>query len=207
NDMKTTLFTRSLSSHLADMKKLAPVIRKLAQLVKEFSEEFTRRKTEQAIVDFADLEHYCLRLLVDESSTSKQIVPSFVAKQFQEKFSEVLVDEYQDTNLVQETILQLVSQSAGRGNLFMVGDVKQSIYGFRHAEPALFIKKYHEFQKDASNGLRIDLAKNFRSRQNVLTGTNFIFRQILDEDVGEIAYDADAELIYGNKTYDDFVSQ
>src|SRR5690625_5332405 len=86
--------------------------------------------------------------------------------------------------------------------MFMVGDVKQSIYRFRHAEPSLFIKKYHEFAKETSSGERIELARNFRSREHVLTATNYIFRQILDEHVGEINYDKEAELVYANKMYD-----
>lgn len=202
-DMKKTWFNRNLESHMEDMRELSPIIRQLTELVKAFGRSYAARKREKALVDFSDLEHFCLQLLVDESSTVEQIVPSQVAIQFQKQFTEVLVDEYQDTNLVQETILTLISDRSGEGNMFMVGDVKQSIYRFRHAEPSLFIEKYKRFAKEDVPGKRIDLASNFRSREHVLTGTNYIFRQILDEELGEINYDSDAELIYGNRMYDD----
>ncbi|PAV29247.1 helicase-exonuclease AddAB subunit AddA [Virgibacillus profundi] len=201
--MKKDWFSRNLTSHVDDMRELAPVIKQLTELVKQFKARFTEQKREKAIVDFSDLEHYCLKLLVDETSTMDQPIPSKVANQFKKQFSELLVDEYQDTNLVQETILTLISDQAGSGNMFMVGDVKQSIYRFRHAEPSLFIQKYKHFASEENTAKRIDLASNFRSREHVLTGANYIFRQILDEELGEINYDENAELIYGNKMYDD----
>lgn len=203
NEMKQSWFTRNLTSHVTDMQKLAPVIKQLTELVKEFKQRFTEQKQEKAIVDFSDLEHYCLELLLDESSQSEQLISSRVSNDFKSQFAEVLVDEYQDTNLVQETILQLISDQQGPGNMFMVGDVKQSIYRFRHAEPALFIDKYKRYAEPESPAKRIDLASNFRSRKQVLTGTNYIFRQILDEELGEITYDQDAELIYANHMYDE----
>ncbi|MYL42787.1 helicase-exonuclease AddAB subunit AddA [Virgibacillus salexigens] len=205
NDMKQEWFSRDLTSHVEDMQEMTPVIKKLVELVKEFKQHFIDEKRERAMVDFTDLEHYCLQLLIDETNgfDFKSPVPSKVAKGFQQQFSELLIDEYQDTNLVQETILQLISDQVGSGNRFMVGDVKQSIYRFRHAEPTLFIGKYKRFQQMNHPGKRIDLARNFRSRAPVLTGTNYIFRQILDETLGEISYDENAELIYGNKMYDE----
>ena len=203
NSMKDSWFKRNLSGHIADMRELAPVIKHLTGLVKQFRSRFAEHKKEKAIVDFSDFEHFCLALLVDESSDLDDPKPSSVARHFQEQFREVLVDEYQDTNLVQETILQLISDQTGPGNMFMVGDVKQSIYRFRHAEPSLFIEKYKRYREADSQGKRIDLASNFRSREHVLTGANYIFRQILDEALGEINYDTNAELIYGNKMYDE----
>lgn len=202
NELKDKWFNRDLTSHIEDMHELAPVIRQLAELVKQFKGKFTEQKREKGVVDFSDLEHFCLQLLADETSTVENPVPTNVAKQFQEQFSELLVDEYQDVNLVQETILSLISDQIGAGNKFMVGDVKQSIYRFRHAEPTLFIDKYKRFADVSAVGQRIDLARNFRSREHVLSGANYIFRQILDEELGEINYDADAELIYANKMYD-----
>ncbi|MFG6116224.1 helicase-exonuclease AddAB subunit AddA [Halobacillus sp. MO56] len=206
NDMAGEWFTRSLTGHLDDMKELHPVIVQLVKLVKDFRDRYTRLKREKAIVDFSDLEHYCLDVLRDDSSTADNLVPSNVAFDFQEKFSEVLVDEYQDTNLVQETLLLLLTGGDRGGNLFMVGDVKQSIYRFRHAEPTLFLNKYQQFKFDDHPGERIDLARNFRSRKQVLAATNYIFRQILDEEVGEMNYDPDAELIYSNTIYDELTS-
>ena len=202
NDMKSNLFSRDLSSHVDDMRELAPIIRQLAVLVKQFKTMFTEQKREKAIVDFSDLEHYCLALLVDDSSTYEQMNPSSVATEYKKQFSELLVDEYQDTNLVQETIITLLSDQIGAGNMFMVGDVKQSIYGFRHAEPSLFIEKHKQFSDVSHPAQRIDLARNFRSRKQVLIGANYIFRQILDEELGEIDYEQEAELIYANKMYD-----
>ncbi|GAB3790030.1 helicase-exonuclease AddAB subunit AddA [Virgibacillus kimchii] len=203
NKMKDQWFKRNLSSHVEDMQEMAPVVEKLTSLVKTFKDQFTSMKKEKAIVDFSDLEHYCLELFLDDSATSDKLVPSKVARYYRDKFSELLIDEYQDTNLVQETLLTLISDRSGPGNMFMVGDVKQSIYRFRHAEPNLFIQKYRSFAEAASPAERIDLARNFRSREHVLTGANYIFRQILDQELGEIDYDEDAELIYGNKTYDE----
>ncbi|WP_188455251.1 helicase-exonuclease AddAB subunit AddA [Virgibacillus oceani] len=202
NDMKKGWFTRDLASHIEDMRELAPVIKQLTEIVKEFKARFTDQKREKAIVDFSDLEHYCLQLLIDTSSTADSPVPSDVALHYKKQFTELLVDEYQDTNLVQETILRLISDQTGPGNMFMVGDVKQSIYRFRHAEPSLFIQKYKRFALEEHQAKRIDLASNFRSREQVLIGANYIFRQILDEDLGEINYDKDAELIYANSMYD-----
>ncbi|MFD1361015.1 helicase-exonuclease AddAB subunit AddA [Lentibacillus salinarum] len=202
NTMKEEWFSRNLENHIADMQELAPLVRQLTELVKQFKARFTEQKRERAMVDFSDLEHYCLQLLMDEASEEKTVKPSNVAVNLRAQFTELLIDEYQDTNLVQETILALISDQEGPGNRFMVGDVKQSIYRFRHAEPSLFIDKYKRFASDALSARRIDLASNFRSREHILTGTNYVFRQILDEDLGEISYDADAELIYANNRYD-----
>ncbi|GAA0438130.1 helicase-exonuclease AddAB subunit AddA [Lentibacillus halophilus] len=202
NDMKEKWFSRNLSNHISDMQELAPVISHLAELVKQFRTRFTEQKRERAVVDFSDLEHYCMQLLMDPTSQPGYVQPSNVAWNLHEQFTELLVDEYQDTNLVQETILSLISDQQGSGNMFMVGDVKQSIYRFRHAEPSLFIKKYKRFADAASLAGRIDLSSNFRSREDVLNGVNFVFRQILDEHVGEIDYNRDSELMYGNDRYD-----
>ncbi|KGP72122.1 helicase-exonuclease AddAB subunit AddA [Pontibacillus yanchengensis] len=199
-------FSRSLPAYLQDMESLAPVVEQLMTLVKDFHRRFQQKKKEQALVDFADLEHYCLQVLMDESSTSENIVPSEVAQSYQNQFTELLIDEYQDTNMVQETILRMISQGEQAANVFMVGDVKQSIYRFRHAEPSLFISKYKQFAQEEHPAERVDLARNFRSRKEVLAGTNYIFRQILDEDVGEMTYDRDAELIYSNTIYDEVTS-
>jgi ATP-dependent helicase/nuclease subunit A len=203
NKVKDQWFKRNLASHVKDMQEMAPVVKKLTELVKTFKDRFTQIKKEKAIVDFSDLEHYCLSLFLDETSTSDKLLPSKVARYYQNKFSELLIDEYQDTNLVQETLLTLISDRTGPGNMFMVGDVKQSIYRFRHAEPKLFIQKYRNFAEETSPAERIDLASNFRSREHVLAGANYIFRQIFDQELGEIDYDKNAELIYGNKMYDD----
>ncbi|MGP4041853.1 helicase-exonuclease AddAB subunit AddA [Gracilibacillus sp. D59] len=192
-------FTRSLADHLRDMQELHPTIVQLTKMIKQFKAAYQDAKKEKGLVDFADLEHFTLDILLDNKESG---TPSSVALDMQRKFTEVMVDEYQDTNIVQETILSLVSNQEDSGNMFMVGDVKQSIYRFRHAEPTLFIEKYKRFAAEDDPGYRIDLARNFRSREQVLTAANYIFRQLFDQKVGDIDYDEDAELIYGNKDYE-----
>lgn len=199
NKIKEELFSRRPDLYLQDLREMAPHITTLAGLVKDFGSRYKETKTEKALVDFADLEHDCLEVLSDTDSTVDELLPSDAALDYQQQFAEVLVDEYQDTNLVQETILRLIARE---DNLFMVGDVKQSIYRFRLAEPGLFLKKYKVFQKDGSGArLRIDLAKNFRSRPEVIDGTNFLFRQMMSEKVGEMDYDEEAELRLGAEDY------
>ncbi|MCF3942051.1 helicase-exonuclease AddAB subunit AddA [Oceanobacillus alkalisoli] len=206
SDIQKKWLSRPLERHIAEMQEMYPVIKKLTELVKAFKTAFTKAKREKALVDFSDLEHYCLELLLDGAADAETLVPSRVALEFQAKFTEVLVDEYQDTNHVQETIIQMVSKREEPGNTFMVGDVKQSVYRFRHAEPGLFLEKYKRYREEEAAGKRIDLARNFRSREEVLDASNYIFRQIIDEALGEIEYGAAAELIYGNKSYDDVPS-
>lgn len=195
--LKKELFVRNPESYLHDMKELRGYVSMLSELVKAFKAKYAAEKREKGLVDFSDLEHYCLRILTAEDETGT-LVPSHVALAYQKQFQEVLVDEYQDVNLVQETILNLVSKNGGEGNRFMVGDVKQSIYRFRLAEPNLFLAKHTSYRHDGSGGgLRIDLNRNFRSRKEVLDGTNYLFKQLMGVRVGEIIYDEDAELKLG----------
>lgn len=182
-------FSRHPDSLLNDLQKIKPQIEQLVTVVKEFHEKFQQEKKEQAVVDFSDLEHYCVQILSDGKDEAGNYLPSYIANQYRKQFREVLIDEYQDTNLVQEAILQLLTAGEDAGQLFMVGDVKQSIYRFRHAEPTLFMKKYKDFQQEELAAMRIDLARNFRSRKEVLDGANYIFRQLLDERVGEMDYE------------------
>lgn len=196
--LQEELFFRRQESFIRDMAEMKPHIEELVSLVKAFSIRFEQIKTEKGLVDFADLEHYCLEILSSPDEEGR-LLPSDAALVCRNQFKEVLVDEYQDTNMVQEAILQLVTaDSEENGNLFMVGDVKQSIYRFRLAEPNLFLGKYTRFDRDGERaGLRIDLARNFRSRKEVLHGTNYIFKQIMGTSIGEIEYDQAAELIKG----------
>ena len=198
-DLQDELFSRKPESFLQDMKNMRPIIQTLVQLVQSFSERFAVKKQEKGLVDYSDLEHYCLEILTSESSREGELLPSDAALAYRSHFKEVFVDEYQDTNMVQETILKLVSKdSEQNGNLFMVGDVKQSIYRFRLAEPNLFLEKYNRFTHDGkAAGVRIDLARNFRSRHEILEATNFLFKQIMGVKVGEIEYDERAELKAG----------
>ncbi len=203
-DLKETFFARHPKLYVQEMAATKPIMETLVKLTIEYSEAFKKAKQERGLLDFSDLEHYALEILTDEESTSNPPQPSDVALNFQKRFKEVLVDEYQDVNFLQETILQLVKNGGEQdGNMFMVGDVKQSIYAFRLAEPRLFLDKYKRFEEDPSGtGMKIDLNANFRSRSEVLEGTNYVFEQIMDEEVGEIAYDEQAKLKFG-ASYDE----
>ena len=197
NKMTAELFSRSPENFIRDMREMRPVYATLVKVVKAFARRFEQIKRDKGLVDFSDLEHLALAILVDQEKG--QVSPSEVARGYRHQFKEVLIDEYQDINMVQETILQLISQDEEyNGNLFMVGDVKQSIYRFRLAEPNLFLAKYSRFSSNGENsGLRIDLSRNFRSRAEVLDGTNYLFKQIMGVQVGEIEYNDDAELAKG----------
>lgn len=194
NKIKETYFVRTPARLLEEIRLMAPTIGTLVGLTNVFSEQFRLAKLERGIIDFSDLEHFALQILSEE--VNGDIQPSPVAMDLKKRFKEVLVDEYQDTNMLQETILQLVKTGEEQdGNLFMVGDVKQSIYRFRLAEPKLFMRKYGEFLEiPDTTGMRIDLNANFRSRKEVLNATNYIFAQIMGERVGEILYDEKASL-------------
>lgn len=203
NALKDAYFVRTPGRLLDEITLMAPAMHTLIELVIQFGKRYEKVKIDRGLVDFSDLEHYALRVLSTEEDGV--LVPSDVALDYKKRFAEVLVDEYQDTNNLQETIISLVKSGSEKdGNLFMVGDVKQSIYGFRLAEPQLFLSKYKEFSDEttsagSSSGLKIDLNANFRSRKEVLDATNFIFSQIMSERVGEIDYDDAAALKYGAK--------
>lgn len=189
-------FTRSVADLLGDIVSLAPAMDTMVQLVQDFGVTYAAMKRTRALLDFHDLEHLCLKLLKDPSSSPEQLRPSPTAEELQARFTEVLVDEYQDVNAVQEAILQLVSRQQGTSpNLFMVGDVKQSIYRFRLAEPALFLQKYAIYGCPESGGLRIDLPDNFRCRPEVVDAVNFVFRQVMTPGSAEISYDDQAALV------------
>lgn len=192
--IKESFFARTPERLLEEIRLMAGSIQTLVELTIRFGEKFKVAKLERGLVDFSDLEHFALDILTTEENG--EIKPSPIAEEFQQQFKEVLVDEYQDVNFLQETILQLVkSGNEEDGNLFMVGDVKQAIYRFRLAEPMLFLNKYNDFLiEPQSTGLKIDLNANFRSRGEVLHGTNYIFEQIMGETVGEIDYDEKAAL-------------
>lgn len=176
-----------------EMIKLYPAMKCLTGLVIEFGKRYAERKKEKGIIDFNDIEHYCISILT-ERGEGGEIMPSRVALKYREKFEEVLVDEYQDSNMVQELILSMVSKKdLGNPNLFMVGDVKQSIYRFRQAKPELFLEKYNTY-KDSGREQRILLYKNFRSRKEVLDAANYIFKGIMSKNIGELEYDDNEKL-------------
>ena len=180
-------FSRPPSELLADMTAMTPVISDLASLTLAFHAAFQQAKSAKNVLDFNDLEHFCLKILLDPSSTPEQIKPSPAALELRERFAEVMVDEYQDTNGVQETILRLVARD---NNRFMVGDVKQSIYRFRLAEPSLFMEKYATYPAEATTEVsrRIDLSHNFRSEAGILHAVNFLFTQLMTRGAAELDY-------------------
>ena len=171
-------------------------IEMLIELTVQFMEQFGMAKREKNILDFTDMEHFALQILMTKEG--EEIHMSQAAKELSAKYDEVLVDEYQDSNFVQELLTTAVSGWINqKKNIFMVGDVKQSIYRFRLARPELFMEKYKSYSTDEAKEQRIDLHKNFRSRAQVLESVNFIFRQIMGEDLGGVAYDKDAALYPG----------
>ena len=176
------------------LAKSEPLVQCLSQLTSDFLKAYSKRKLEKGLLDFNDLEHYTLAIL--KGNEKEQVASSY----YRQRFTEVMVDEYQDVNRLQEAILYYVRQVSQEetnpvpGNLFMVGDVKQSIYAFRLADPTLFIDKYLAFANE-DGGRRIVLAENFRSRHEVLTFTNLVFKQLMDQAVGQIPYDEAAALI------------
>lgn len=175
----------------------APCVEELIDLVSQFDSRMQEKKKERKIIGFSDMEHYCLDILLNKDPDTGEVKPSAVAKEYREFFEEVLIDEYQDSNLVQEYILKAVSgEEDGRCNRFMVGDVKQSIYKFRLARPELFIEKYENY-KDDGDRIRIDLSKNFRSRSEVIDTVNGIFAAVMDKETGGIRYDDKAALYTG----------
>lgn len=192
--MKNGLFHIDESVLQQQFKDQYPLIHNLVELTIAFHKAYDEAKKEQGIMDFSDLEHLCLALLV-EPGTEDDPKPSEVALELQDTFKEIMVDEYQDTNGVQETIINLISRVDNR---FYVGDVKQAIYSFRMADSSLFMNKYNTYglMNDAVER-RIDLAKNFRSHENILTTTNFIFYQIMTQEAAELDYGEKESLIPG----------
>lgn len=168
-----------------DIYKMYEILKILKEVILEFDKKFKLKKRERNIIDFNDIEHYALKILVKKDKNGNYI-PTEVAKKYQQKFEEIAIDEYQDSNEVQEYILKTVSRG---NNLFMVGDVKQSIYKFRQACPELFLDKYEKYSLDGNEkGLKIQLFKNFRSRKNVLDITNTVFKNIMSRKLGDIEY-------------------
>lgn len=177
-------FNTSSADIEEDFVKLYPQLKYLTEMVNEYEALYAQKKKLKNLLDFNDLEHFCLKVLIEDG------VPTAAAKELGERYEEILVDEYQDSNLIQELILTTVAGNAdGHRSIFMVGDVKQSIYRFRQARPELFLSKYESYPREPGHGSRtIQLYKNFRSRPEVINGVNFIFRQIMSAMVGELDY-------------------
>lgn len=191
--IQAAVFTVPEATLQEQFKAQYPIIKGLVELTIAFHKAYRDMKQEQGIMDFSDLEHLCLALLV-EPGTEDDPQPSDVAKELQDTFKEIMVDEYQDTNGVQETIINLISRVDNR---FYVGDVKQAIYSFRMADSSLFMEKYNTYGGTDAVERRIDLAKNFRSHENILAATNFLFYQIMTEEAAELNYTEAESLIPG----------
>lgn len=210
SDLSESYFKTPLELAVEQGKACREPLRILLDLVLEFDRRLLAAKQERHLIDFSDMEHYALQILLkrekveetggtgtDHAETKYRIVPSDVAMEYRQYFQEILIDEYQDSNLVQEYLLSAISgEEEGRYNRFMVGDVKQSIYKFRLARPELFLEKYDTYQ-ETGDLCRIDLAKNFRSRIQVVDAVNDVFSRIMSRQIGGIAYDDKAALYPG----------
>ena len=179
-----------------DLMAAKPNVEVLSRLVIDFGEAYRLKKHSKNILDFDDMLYFALQILTEKQGDT--FVPSVVAKEYQEQFVEVMIDEYQDSNLVQDTILTSVSRvPEGRPNIFMVGDVKQSIYRFRLSRPELFMEKYDTYSDVDGPMQKVDLHKNFRSRNEVLVSANYVFDQLMTKGFGGVSYDEKAALNYG----------
>ena len=182
---------------LQDISYMHNTLYKLKNLILEFSEKFYNKKREKNLMDFNDMEHLALKMLIQKDENGN-IIKTDIAKKYEEKFEEIAIDEYQDSNLVQEYILNSVSNGH---NIFMVGDVKQSIYKFRQARPQLFLEKYNTYKinpiVEEGENRKIQLFKNFRSRENILNITNMVFEEIMSKELGNIDYNEDEYLNLG----------
>ncbi|WP_124067667.1 helicase-exonuclease AddAB subunit AddA [Clostridium sp. E02] len=181
---------------LSDMAGTSEAVTMLLHLAEEYQKRYQEKKRDRNLVDFNDLEHYALEILLTEEDGKR--IPSEAADELSRQFEEILVDEYQDSNDVQETLIQSISRERfGNPNVFMVGDVKQSIYQFRLARPQLFLTKYETYQTEEGNYQKIELHQNFRSRHQVLTGINEVFYQIMTKNLGSIRYTKETALHAG----------
>ena len=195
-----SFFYQSLEDYYNDMKATAPVVSKVIDLVEDFLMSFDKAKRDRSIIDFSDMEHFAVKLLVDEYRDDGSYDISDVAMDYRNYYKEVMVDEYQDSNLVQELIVQSISgeNTDGIHNRFMVGDVKQSIYRFRLARPEIFMGKTERYSKDADASHRlITLKENYRSRQSVIDSVNAVFENVMTVERGGVEYDDDARLYKG----------
>lgn len=195
-DLKKNYFYADTKSVLEELQICREPVQELLRLTSCFIDAFAAKKQKKNLLDFSDMEHFALDILVRKENGT--LVYTQAADEFSKRFEEILIDEYQDSNFVQETLLESVSKLRyGVHNIFMVGDVKQSIYRFRLARPELFMNKYEKYSHEESECQRIDLHKNFRSREQVLSGVNFIFEQIMGKELGDVEYDEAAALYPG----------
>ena len=195
-DLQNTLYYAEPEAIKQEYFESTKLLYYMLRITLEFLTALNEKKQEKNVIDFSDMEHKALKILLQKENGV--YVPTEVAKSYQEYFQEVMVDEYQDSNAVQELLLESISrQSETFGNRFMVGDVKQSIYRFRLAKPEIFMEKYETYDKSGGVKRRIDLSKNFRSRKEVVDSVNAVFEKLMIKEVGAISYDEDAKLYLG----------
>lgn len=200
-DLKKQTVTYGSHETTLDLIELYPIMRELSNLVIEFMDRYAKAKRERGIIDFNDFEHFCLQILTEKNENG-EVIPGKAALKLRDKYEEILVDEYQDSNDVQEAIVNAIAKkdkvNGRNNNVFMVGDVKQSIYRFRQAKPEIFLNKYNSYPFEKGETERkITLFKNFRSRKEILDAVNFIFKQIMSVNVGELEYDEKEALNLG----------
>lgn len=196
-----SVFSLPFEQVLEQFQKQEPMLTALLDITESFRTEFLQAKLDKGILEFSDVEHFALQILCKEYDENGEPVPSDIGKEMAEDFKEILIDEYQDSNFLQEAILKCVSTLyKGEYNIFMVGDVKQSIYSFRMARPDLFMEKYHTYNtEEGADCRKLLLKNNFRSRANVLETINYMFYQIMGEDLGGIEYTSEEALVPGRK--------
>ncbi len=181
---------KTISQYIKELNDVYPYAACLCGMVKTFYDLYQEKKFERDLMDFNDLEHFALKILSDEQ----------VAKEYRQKYDHIFIDEYQDSNIVQETLINRIKR---KDNLFMVGDVKQSIYRFRLADPGIFIHKYDTYKdQECDHNVKIDLNKNYRSKEQVVNGINYIFKYLMKKECCEIEYDEDA-FLYKGLTYEE----
>ena len=194
--IKDKIFIYTSKEAIQDLQEVYEILNLLKKVVLEFEETYGKVKLERNVIDFNDIEHFALKILLKEDDG--KYVPTEVAKKYKDKFEEIAIDEYQDSNMVQEYILTSISKG---NNIFMVGDVKQSIYKFRQAMPELFLGKYEKYKlkkdKTENDDLKIQLFKNFRSRENILSTSNLVFQEIMSKKLGDVEYNEDEYLNLG----------
>ncbi len=199
NDIRENIFLNSYNL-TGDIRRIYPKINCLVSLVLDFNDRYYDKKRERGVLDFSDIEHFCLEILTDVDDRGN-IVPSQAALEYRNYFKEIFIDEYQDSNEVQEVIINMISGKGKDANLFMVGDVKQSIYRFRQSKPELFLQKYDSYsEKKGSGSRKIKLSENFRSRKEIIDAVNYLFKQIMCREVGELSYD-DSECLISSAKY------
>ena len=197
--LKEDFFMYSIEEMLTGFSENDRIVKELCDTVLDFHKRLMAAKKDKKLIDFSDMEHFALQILLEKKDGG--YVPTKTALEYRKYFHEIMIDEYQDSNLVQEWLLQAISgEEEGNYNRFMVGDVKQSIYQFRLARPQIFMEKYDTYEKEVRDDVlmqRIDLAKNYRSRDEVVEGVNSIFFRIMGRDLGNVSYDKDSALYLG----------